>query len=988
MPLGAPEAEVRKTVTVVFCDLVGSTALGERVDAEVLRSVMGGFHAELRQVLEQHGGTVEKFVGDAVMAVFGIPQVHEDDALRAVQAAIRMRDAAHGLGLEVRIGVNTGEVVAGAGETLVTGDAVNVAARLEQHAPAGQILVGEGTERLVRPSVLLEPVEALAVRGKSEPVPAFRVAGLADQPDSAVGAAALVGRGDELALLEEVLRLARDKRAPALVTVVGAPGVGKTRLVAELLGSVSGQILVGRCLSYGDGITYWPIVEILEALGDVEAALDGVDDAALVSGRLAAALGTPGAAASPEEIAWAFRRLLESLSRDSLVVVAFDDIHWAEPALLDLIEYVSTFTQDAALVLLCTARPELFDVRPSWATPRPNSTLVQLEPLGPGDAAALVAELGELPGDVLLKIVEASDGNPLFVEQLVALHQESPTSELEVPPTLQALLAARIDRLEAEERLVVERASIEGRLFHRGAVMELLPEHSRPDAAMRLVALIRRELIRPDRATIRGDDGFRFGHLLIRDAAYESMSKRVRAGLHERYADWVVACLADGAPQEIVGYHLEQAYRYLLELGEEAGDLGDRAAAVLGAAGRSAMGRRDVAAAGKLFARAAALAREPARRHLLLEYACALRDSGDPQHEAEVLVEVVRLAETAGDDRSRWLAQLLEASRRMVVEPEGAASAARATAEAAIEEAAADDHQVLGRSWGVLADVHAVHGRLGDEMTALDRALDHAREAGDRLLEIELSASYQGALVYGPVSVNEGFRKVGELMGRTGGVVAVQMMAQHVLAHLDARQGRLGSASEALAARREHLRELGQERAYAVMATCAWDVFALGGEVEAGELALLEGYTILERMGDKGTRCTIAGLLGEAAYRQGRLDDAARYAELSEELGARDDLMNEALWRSVRAKVLSARGDHQNATELAAEAVECAATTDLVETQADAHLDQATVLLAAGDPAAAAAAAGHALSLYRGKGNEVSAARASAFLDRLAAAGA
>src|SRR5512143_2166290 len=498
------EGEVRKTVTVLFCDMVGSTALGERSDPEVLRELMRRYHATLRTCLERHGGTVEKFVGDAAMAVFGVPQVHEDDPLRAVRAAVEMREAVRPLGLDVRIGINTGAVVTGRGETLVTGDAVNVAARLEQAAQAGEILIGETTAELVGGAVRSAPVAPLTLKGKSAPVPAYRVLSLV------AGASAFprstdtpfVGREAELAQLERALATARDRRVPQLATVVGPPGIGKSRLVHELLARSQARVLAGRCLSYGEGITYWPLREIAEQIGDVRVALGTTPDRDVAGLRVDAALGVAGATATPDEIAWGVRKLFESIAREGPLIVVFDDIHWAEPALLDLIEYIAAFAQDVPLVLLCTARPELFERRPAWATPRPNALVLTLEPLLARETTQLVDGLGALSADQRARIVDAAEGNPLFVEQLVAMQAERGGTTLAIPATLQALLAARIDGLAAGERAVLECGSVEGRVFHRGGVARLLPDAERSAVGGELLTLVRKELIRPDHATL------------------------------------------------------------------------------------------------------------------------------------------------------------------------------------------------------------------------------------------------------------------------------------------------------------------------------------------------------------------------------------------------------------------------------------------------------------------------------------------------------
>jgi class 3 adenylate cyclase/tetratricopeptide (TPR) repeat protein len=977
-------AEVRKTVTVVFCDLVGSTALGERTDPEVLRELMGRYHAELRTILERHGGTVEKFVGDAAMAVFGLPQVHEDDAIRAVRAAVEMRDALVPLGLEVRTGVNTGEVVAGTGETLVTGDAVNVAARLEQTATAGEVLIGAGTERLVRDAVRSEAVEPLALKGKTEPVPAFRVLELLDQVPAFTRPieTPFVGRGDELRRLEDALATAIEARTPQLATIVGPPGIGKSRLARELLGHADARVVVGRCLSYGEGITYWPLAEIVDQVGDLGEALGPGSDADLAALRVGVALGSAEATAAPEEIAWGFRKLFEALAAARPLIVVLDDLHWAETTLLDLVEYVSTFAQDVPLFLLCTARPDLFEQRPAWTAPKPNATIVTLEPLAESDSEALVEGLGELSEETRTQIVEAAEGNPLFVEQLVAMRAESGNGGLEVPPTLHALLSARIDRLAEEERAVVERGSVEGRLFHRGAVAELLAETERQEVGAHLLTLVRKELIRPDRATVPGDDGFRFGHILIRDAAYEAIPKRQRAALHERYADWLAARLGDEAPDEILGYHLEQAYRYGAELGRADPALGERAATRLAAAAQAARMRADAAATVKFLGRALALVPDgELRRRLLGELGEALTKAGELVHAEEVLEEAAELAQTAVDAHLEWLARLQLAMLRIRLAPEGAAELAVREADAAIAaREGACDHVVLAWVWNVMAEVHLLRSEAVEQQAAIERAIHHAREAGDLTLEVDLILRSAPPIIFGAVPVDEGLRYADRMLERLGHNPAVQATALHVQGHLRARLGEFDGALAAMDEWRSRFRELGQETVYAFTAGCVWDVCSWAEDWEGGERALREGYEILERMGDKGFLSTVAIYLGEALYRQGRLDEAERYGAIGEELGVTEDRMNEALWRALRARVLAGRGDLDSARTLAREAVSIAAETDYIEVEADARLALAAILREA-EQSDWTTEADESAELYERKGNLVGVRRAKALLE-------
>ncbi|HXF36442.1 MAG TPA: adenylate/guanylate cyclase domain-containing protein, partial [Actinomycetota bacterium] len=579
----APPVESRRTVTVLFCDVRGSTGLGERLDPESLRRVMARYFDAARTCLERHGGTVEKFIGDAVMAVFGIPAVHEDDALRACRAAVEIRAAVAdlskqlerdlGTGLEVRMGVNTGQVVAGdpaAGQALVTGDAVNVAARLEQAAAPGEVLMGEATHRLVRDAVVAEPVPPLALKGKSGSVAAFRLLevhptapGVARRLDSP-----LVGRARELALLRQAFERAVSERACHLFTLLGPAGVGKSRLVEEFLDGLGdgARVLRGRCLPYGEGITFFPVVEVLK---QATGALDFEDQAALerkvcevVAGeehgevlcaRLGHLLGLAEGEAVPEEMSWAVRRFLEALARERPLVVVFDDIQWGEPTFLDLVEHLADWTRDAPVLLLCLARPELLDLRPGWGGGKLNATSILLEPLPEGECARLVANLlgaEEVAAEVRERVLASAEGNPLFVEQMVQVLIDDgllvredgrwvPTGDLStvpVPPTIQALLAARLDRLTAEERAAIQRASVVGKVFFRGAVTAMSEEPDPATVGTHLLALVRKELVRPDRSTLPGEDAFRFRHLLIRDAAYDGIPKELRAELHERFA--------------------------------------------------------------------------------------------------------------------------------------------------------------------------------------------------------------------------------------------------------------------------------------------------------------------------------------------------------------------------------------------------------------------------------------------------------------------
>ena len=576
------EETVRRTVTVVFCDLSGSTALGESRDPELMRSVVTRYFRVVSDVMERYGGTVEKFIGDAVMTVFGVPELHEDDALRAVRAADAARGAVdvlndelerdHGLRIAVRLGVETGEVVVGDGSrgTVATGDAVNVAARLEQVAGPGDVMVGPSAWRLVRDVAAGEALEPLSLKGKSDGVPAWRLLGVADQRDTErrLVRTRLVGRTRELALLQQTFDRSIAERACHLVTLLGVPGVGKTRLTTTFLEGlpIGTQVLRGRCLPYGDAVGLWPLREVLRAAAGArpddadEAVRERLQDllgphadAAGVAERLGALAGRSGTAPSKDETAWAVRRLLEAVGRTGPVVVVVDDVHWADPSLIDVLDHLADWVRDTPLLLVCISRPELLDARPTWGGGRLNATSLLLSPLAADETADLVAALaGDTVVDPVVtdRVRDASAGVPLYAEHLFAMLVEDGRVELrsgtwtwaadshslDVPPTIAAILATRLEHLGHTARTVLEAASVIGEVFYRGAVLELVDDVEESDVTAALTTLLRRQLVRPDVSDIAGEDALRFVHVLVQEVTYNAVSKARRAGLHLRLA--------------------------------------------------------------------------------------------------------------------------------------------------------------------------------------------------------------------------------------------------------------------------------------------------------------------------------------------------------------------------------------------------------------------------------------------------------------------
>jgi class 3 adenylate cyclase len=979
----APSREQRKVVTVLFCDVTGSTELGEQLDPEALRALLARYFERMRAIVERHGGSVEKFIGDAVMAVFGVPVVHEDDAFRAVRAAAEMRDAFPTLGCRGRIGVTTGEVVTGTSERLATGDAVNVAARLEQAASPGEILIGASTLGLTRDAVEVEELPPLAVKGKAEPVAAFRlVAVRGDEPIARQLGRPMFGRRPELERLHNAFDQAVRDASCQLFTILGVAGVGKSRLALEFLAARADALVVrGRCLPYGDGITYWPIMEVAKQLPP--AALEG-DGAATI----AALLRDEVVPSSREEIAWAFRGLLERVAAERPLICVFDDLQWGEATYLDLVEHVADLSRDAPILLLCMARPELLDRRPAWAGGKVNATTVLLEALGPEETDAMIGSLGHLDESLLARIREAAEGNPLFVEQMVALVQESGSGDVAVPPTIQALLAARIDQLDRPERAVLERGSVEGRVFHRGAVEALAPDDGA--VAPRLTSLVRKELVRPDRAVLLGDDAFRFRHLLIRDAAYGALAKATRAELHERFADWLQT--HDGEVvelDELLGYHLEQAYSYRRQLGlpadEKDADLGARAASYLETSGHRAAVRGDAPAAARFLERAAALlpTEDPRRLTLLASLSGALIEEGAWDRARDVASEAAATARRVGDRTAAAHAGVRLAYLDLHTDPAASHTSARAEIDSAIRVfEAVGDNSGLARALNVAAMLRMWGGENARAREEMELAAQYARAAGDRALEIDALAGLVMTLVFGPEPVATALQRIEEIQREARGAHRLQASALRGQAGLRAMAGNLDMARELITTAERIAAEIGLEtlRAAGIL-RMAGQIELMAGDAPAAERFLREAYDSLSRSKDWGHLSSVAPLLAESLLAQGRHDEAERLLDLTSGWVIADDKEGQVLLASGRSRLAALRGDAAGAEAFARAAVERMATGDELIARADAHVRLAEALELGNRDDGAAAALREAQLLYERKGDVVDAERVRRRLD-------
>jgi class 3 adenylate cyclase/tetratricopeptide (TPR) repeat protein len=955
----------RKTVTVVFCDIVDSTPLGERIDPEVHRRIQERYFEAVRGVLERHGGTVEKFIGDAAMAVFGIPVAHDDDALRAVRAASDLRLALselnhqlerdHGVTVAIRTGVNTGEVVAddpSQGQAFATGDAVATAQRLEASSRAGEILIGESTYRLVSNAVIVEPLEPLALKGKAQPVAAWRLLGVVEgaPPFPRRLDTPLIGREEELSRLRAELETAVSERRCRLATIVGPAGIGKSRLGNELLREAGEEAtaLVGRCLPYGEGITYWPLRGIvLGAVGHltperIAERLEGAEDAQRIAALVADAVGAAEAPSASEETFWAVRRFLEHLARERPLIVALDELQWAEPTLLDLIEYLLGWTTDAPILLLGLSRPELAERRPSWPV------TISLGPLSASEAEHLADTLAggrELAADERSRITEAAEGNPLFLEQLLALGAEEGRQEA-IPPSIHAILAARLDRLEAGERAVLERAAVVGREFTRGAVAALSGEEA---VGATLLALVRRDLIEPDPSPAHGDDGFRFRHVLIRDAAYLGLAKEARAVLHLEHAGRLGSA---GELDELVGYHLEQAFRYRQELGPADADLAVRAGERLARAGRRAVRRGDLPAAVSLLTRAAALLpdADTERQELLPLLGSALMRTGDFTRAEGVLDDALGAAQAAGDRRLELRTLIDREFLRAFTRPEESVEEIIVVADKAIPllEELGDDLG-LAKAWWLKSEVHVNACRWGARARDLERALDHARKAGDMSEQATLATMLAQALYYGPTPVPDAIRRCEELLDERPEDRSLKASLTSLLAGLRAMQGEFAEARQLQVNARALFEELGERfRVANIRALVAAEIESLAGRPLEAVAILRWAHDELNKMGATSVMSTIAAFLADALATEGSYEEAIRYAEISKAHAAGADVVIQVLWRVARAK---AGGD----SDLARQAVELARPTDYPDLKARA-------LLAVGDLDGAARE-------YRRKGN-------------------
>ncbi len=962
----------RRTVTVLFCDLVDSTRLASELDPEVYRALISRYFELVREPIARHGGTIEKFIGDAVMAVFGVPQLHEDDALRAVRAAVEvqtaLRDEGWDVPLAARIGVSTGEVhvLSAPGEDLhVSGAVASVAAQLESAAPADGILISSETLSLVRSAVKAEPVgDAWRLEEVLQDAPAS--ARHLDGP--------LVGREGELERLLGAYANARADKHCRVVTVVGEAGIGKTRLARELVVSVGeeARVLVGRCVSYGEGATYLPVTELVRqateehSLAGIRKLVEAEEDADVVAQRIAELTGITESPAAPGEAFWAVRRLLESIARAAPVVVVLDDIHWAAPTLLDLVEYLGEWVE-GPILLLCLARRDLFEQRPGWGGPSSTGFLVELEPLPAEELASLVEQLAAEPVDPKLQdhIVEHSGGNPLFAEQLLALAAEGVALE-DPPATVEALLASRLDRLDLRELEVLRRAAVIGRRFSQAELLDLTPEE---DATRQLSGLAERGLVHRVE-----QDLFRFHHVLVRDVVYRGIPKSQRAELHESAARGLDR--RDGA-DELVGYHFEQAFQYVTQLArqsEHARELAVEGGERLGRAGIRAWKRADAPAAVNLLSRAVELL--PKAGEFACELGAALRSSNDFDRAQIVLVGAIESPEKRIELRARIESALC----RSLVERDSAAELLQVALASIPALEAEHDDRALGRAWLCIAHVkggfYCEYEPMEDSAA---RAATYYRRAG---WSPSSALDYVGnALYYGPKPVGEAVAQCDDLLREHDGDRASEANIMLWLGSLEAMRRNFAEARALISRARTIYFEFGL--AVAAVDTCGRALAAIdllaGLPVEA-ELALRESCELLQRLGQTAALATRAGELAQSIYEQKRYEEAETWTQLARDSAGRDDRDAALSWQPVQSRILARHGRIDEAEDLARETMTLVARTDSINRHAESFMAMAEVLGIANRSHEAEKMVRSALRLFELKGNLASADRARALL--------
>jgi class 3 adenylate cyclase/tetratricopeptide (TPR) repeat protein len=926
----------RKLATVLFVDLVDSTGMVTGADPEVVRRRVQTYFERVSRCVTAHGGIVEKFAGDAVMAAFGIPQAHEDDAERAVRSGLAILDAVHDLELEARIGIESGQVVADDSDsTFATGEAVTLAARLEQSAEPGQLLVGPGAHRLTLGRVEVEDVGPVDLKGLDGQVWTWAVLGASVAPERPqTQQAPLIGRDAELDLLQNTYeRALRDRRAH-LFTIYGEPGVGKSRLAHEFSQALEGcTVLSGRSLPYGEGVTYWPLAEMVKCAAGIvdddplDVAIEKLrsfcedEVVADLLGLASGVLEAVQAERSQQEIAWAGREWAQRLAQEQPLVLVFEDIHWAEEPLLELLEHLVTWVREAPLLVIALARPELLDIRPGWGGGRLRATSIELEPLGSAESEELADALitdGELGGDERRALLAKTEGNPLYLEETVRMLSEDESADIgRIPDTLQALIAARIDRLGPDAKALLQRAAVIGRIFWESALERLSPDFESLDEALEDLRL-REFVLDEERSSIRGERAYKFKHVLIRDVAYGGLSKSARAEHHARFADW----LKERAGEELLeirAFHLDRATALLAELdGAAPLELQREAAEALTEAGLRAFAREANRTARQHFVRALELEPTLRRRYLGARAADRLSDLPAVSREME---EVLATAIQEGDrwTQGRALVTLAEAA----VLREADVEAAEKMIDEALDILEPDDLTGRFRALRARATIAWMRGHVAKQEQVMLEALELAREADRK--DFESEAADELASVYLSRLEFERAAPLIEqaiLLAEQSGSAESRGRALRFAGQLHLYRRELDEADAALTAAREHLAEAGA--AWSLGRTInflAW-VARHKGDLRRAERLFRESIRILAPLEDRATLCESQRGLAELLLLDGRTDEAERFALAASETVGPQDVTSLSTTTMALGLVRAAQGRDDEAEALLRDALD------------------------------------------------------------------
>jgi class 3 adenylate cyclase/tetratricopeptide (TPR) repeat protein len=1002
-----PAAEERKVVTVLFADLVGFTSRAEQLDPEDVRALLSPYWARLQAELERFGGTVEKFIGDAVMALFGAPVAHEDDPERAVRAALAIRDWVRDQEqIQVRVAVNTGEALValgarpGQGEGMAAGDVVNTAARLQAAAPVNGILVGERTYRQTRVVIEYRPAGQVAAKGKREPVAVWEaVAARArfgvDVPYRVK--TVLMGRDRELGVLREALVRVLSERTPQLVTLVGVPGIGKSRLVFELsrIADADRELISwrqGRSLPYG-GASFWALAEMVKAQAGIldgdtpaeagaklvqmtEQVLGGTAEAEWVRRHLGALAGRgdgdmPAGGDRGEAFA-AWREFVEALAEQRPLVLVFEDLHWADDGLLDFVDYLVDWAGEVPLLVVGTARPELLARRPGWGGGKPNAVTLSLAPLSDQDTARLI---GLLRGRPVLDarqqavLLAHAGGNPLYAEQYVQMLAEHRAGwELPVPDSIQGIIAARLDLLAPPEKRLLQDAAVIGKVFWPGAVAALGGTPGPDELEERLHALQRRQLVRRERASsVAGETQYAFVHVLVREVAYGQIPRAARAGKHAAAAGWIESLGRPEDHAEMLAHHYLSALDLARAAGQDTGELAPRARTGLHRAGDRALALNALPAAAGYYRAAVALWPQDAhgqRAVLLRLLGTALHEVGELQQAEVVLAEGAQAAAVAELPalQARIRIRLAEI-RAMQGGPEQEVLAECEAAATVLE--AEGDLEGLAEAWLSAGMIRFWLGGSPADQEAFERAMAYARQGGYRRVQVQASFWLGVTLMWLPIPTDVAVARAERLLQTANGEPWAEADILMPLSVMYAYAGRFADARDAIARARSVHDHSGAKVKSAMCADGVGQIELIAGDPAAAEHHLREAYEAYRAMGERGYLSTVAGRLAEVLYVQGRLDETHQMTEEAQAAAGPGDIDAQARWRATRAKILARSGQFPAARVLLDEAAALVSPTSWAALQAEILLARAEVDRLAGAPQQAEANVRAALRIYQ-----------------------